>query len=202
MRSASRVFVGSAILGAALTLAVHAGAGPLDMPGATKALNCSACHGFAGQSPSDTVPILAGMPAWYLKKAIQDYASGKRTSPEMEPFAKQVLQVGVDDVAAYFAAQKRAVTPIKADPAAVARGKTAYARCALCHGPDARGAPDQGVPDLRGQPPGYLLDQMRLFKADRRSPGDDHLKALKAVMKTIPDEAYADMAAYFSSLRP
>jgi cytochrome c553 len=178
-----------------------AAAGPLDMRGATKALNCSACHGFAGQSPSATVPILAGMSVDYFKKAIADYAAGRRPSPEMEPFAKAVVQMGVDDVAAYFAAQPRQPTPIPVDPAAAARGKAAAAQCALCHGPDGRGDPAKNVPDLRGQPAGYLRQQMLLFKADRRSPGDEQLKPLKALMKTIPDQTLADVAAYFSSVR-
>jgi cytochrome c553 len=42
---------------------------------------------------------------------------------------------------------------------------------------------------------------MLLFKEDRRSPGDERLKALKALMKTIPDQTFADLAAYFSSQR-
>ncbi len=42
---------------------------------------------------------------------------------------------------------------------------------------------------------------MLLFKADRRSPGDDALKAVKTLMKTIPDETIADLAAYFASQR-
>ena len=46
-----------------------------------------------------------------------------------------------------------------------------------------------------------LQSQMLLFKADRRSPGDGALRALKALMKTIPDEQFADLAAYYSSLR-
>ena len=57
------------------------------------------------------------------------------------------------------------------------------------------------VPDLRGQPPGYLKSQMLLFKADKRSPGDPNLKALKALMATIPDQTFDDLAAYFSSVR-
>ena len=76
-----------------LLLAPAVAAGPLDAPGATSALVCSACHGFAGQSQSNTMPILAGMAPWYFKKAIQDYAAGKRPSPEMEPYAKQVVQI-------------------------------------------------------------------------------------------------------------
>src|SRR5689334_10675002 len=90
-----------------VAVAGSAWAGPLDMAGGPQALVCSACHGFAGQSRSNAMPILAGIAPWYFKKAIQDYASGKRTSPEMEPYAKMVLQSGVDDVAAYFAAQAR-----------------------------------------------------------------------------------------------
>jgi len=178
-----------------------AAAGPLDGPGAPQALVCSACHGFAGQSQSNTMPILAGMAPWYFKKSIQDYAAGKRTSPEMEPYAKMVLQFGVDDVAAYFGAQKRTASPLKLDPAAVERGRAAAVQCTLCHGVSGKGDPAKGVPDLTGQPPGYLRNQMLLFKADRRSPGDAQLTVIKALMLTIPDEQLADLAAYWSSVR-
>src|SRR5262245_17471587 len=108
-----------------LVAAAPAVAGPLDTQGAAQALVCSACHGFAGQSRSNTMPILAGIAPWYFKKAIADYAAGKRTSPEMEPYAKMVMQAGVDDIAAYFAAQARTPSPVKLDPAAVERGKAA-----------------------------------------------------------------------------
>src|SRR5438105_2049682 len=100
-----------------LLLAVPAAAGPLDHPGYTKAFSCSACHGFAGNSRSATMPILAGMNATYVKKALQDYASGKRPSPEMEPYAKMGVQLGADDVASYFASQTKIPTPIAADAA-------------------------------------------------------------------------------------
>ena len=184
-----------------LAAASAAFAGPLDAPGATKALTCSACHGMAGQSPSSSMPIIAGILPAYFKKAIEDYATGKRPSPEMEPYAKMVQELGVDDVGAYFAAQKRQPTTIPADAAAAERGKAAAAQCAVCHGPDGRGDPAKIIPDLRGQPAVYLQRQMLLFKADTRSPGDANLKALKALMKTIPDETLGDLAAYFSSVR-
>ena len=175
-------------------------AGPLD-PGYPKAFSCSACHGFDGASPSDTVPVLAGMQPWYMKKTIQDYAAGKRPAAEMEPYAKMVLQLGVDDVAAYFGRQKKQPSPVRLDPAAVERGKAASRQCVICHGQDGKGDAAKGIPDLTGQPPGYLQNQILLFKADRRSPGDDVVKAAKAIMKTIPDEQVGDLAAYYSSLR-
>ena len=162
---------------------------------------CSACHGFAGQSRGDTVPILAGVDAAYFKKAIADYASGRRPSPEMEPYAKMVTHFGVDDVAGYFAAQKRQPTPVKVDAAAVARGKTASAQCTVCHGADGKGDRAKLIPDLTGQPPGYLRSQLLLFKQDQRSPGDAQLKAVKLLIQTLPEDTLADLAAYYSSLR-
>ena len=193
----------SVMLGVLMVLLVagSAFAGPLDTPGATKALTCSACHGMNGLSVSNAMPILAGIQPAYFKKAIEDYATGKRPSPEMEPYAKAVQVLGVDELAGYFSAQKKEPTTIKADAAAAERGKAAAAQCALCHGPDGRGDPAKMVPDLRGQPPGYLKSQMLLFKADKRSPGDPNLKALKALMATIPDQTFDDLAAYFSSVR-
>ncbi len=184
-----------------LLLASHAGAGPLDAPGYAKAFTCSACHGFAGNSRAETVPILAGMTPAYLKKALQDYASGKRPSTEMEPYAKMAVHLGADDVAGYFAAQKREPWAGRPGAAAVARGQGASAPCAVCHGADGRGDAARGIPDLRGQPPGYLQSQMLLFKTDRRSPGDEALRPLKALMKTIDDQTLADLAAYFASRR-
>ena len=201
MRTLTRLLLGATgwVLLAAVTPAL---AGPLDGPGAQKALVCSACHGFAGNSRGDTVPILAGTDAAYLKKALADYAAGRRPSPEMEPYAKMAQHFGVDDIAAYFASQTRQPTPVKADPASVQRGRAAAAaQCAACHRADGKGDRAKLVPDLTGQPPGYLRSQLLLFKQNQRSPGDETLKAMKVLIGTLSDETIGDLAAYFSTLR-
>lgn len=192
-----------ALAAGAVALALSASvavAGPLDTPGYTKAFSCSACHGQAGNSRTDSTPVLAGMPTWYFKKAIEDYASGRRVSPEMEPFSKMVKVLGVDEVAGYFAAQPREKRSVKLDRASIANGRKAAVVCAACHGDDGRGDETRGVPSLQGQPPGYLKNQMLLFKTDKRSPGDAVLVNMKAVMKSLDDAAMADLAAYYASL--
>jgi cytochrome c553 len=191
----------AAVVGFALAFAAGvAFAGPLDAPGYAKAFACSACHGFGGNSKAAVTPVLAGMPTWYFKKAIEDYASGRRLSPEMEPFAKMVKQQGIDDVAGYFAAQRREPLDVKVDRDAVARGRKAAVACAGCHGDEGRGDERRGVPSLQGQPVGYLRNQMQLFKADKRSPGDAALASVKSILKTIDDATLADLAAYYTSL--
>src|SRR6266542_1165938 len=203
----SRLFTRAAVALGLLAVLSAVGAtgaaagGPVDMPGFAKVLTCTACHGASGNSPSDSMPSLAGAYPAYFKKQIQDYAAGKRPSPEMEPYAKMVVLLGVDEIASFFAGQIREPSPIKVSAAAVERGRTASAQCVICHGADGRGDPAKLVPNLTGQPPGYLREQMLRFTADDRSPGDPALAALKALMKTIPDETFTDLAAYYSSLR-
>jgi cytochrome c553 len=176
-------------------------AGPLDNPGFVKVITCSACHGQNGNSRSDMMPIIAGLDPAYFKKQIENYAAGKRPSPEMEPYAKEIQFLGLDEIAVFFAAQKREPTLIRVSPDAVAKGKVAAAPCAICHGNDGKGDATRLIPSLAGQPPGYLGQQMLLFKQDTRDPGDPLLAAKKAIMRVVPDSQFSDLAAYYSSLR-
>ena len=184
-----------------VSLAGLAWAGPMDQVGYAKTVTCSACHGFSGNSRVEAVPILAGMAPAYFKKAIEDYATGKRLSPEMEPFAKQVKLLGVDEVATFFAGQKREAASPRPDRAGVERGRVAATQCAACHGPEGRGDPAKLVPQIAGQPAVYIRNQLLLFKMDKRSPGDEAVTKMKAALKAVPDETLADLAAYYSSLR-
>ena len=192
---AAAVFVLAAGPGAARA------AGPLDDPAFAKVITCAACHGANGNSSSDMMPIIAGLDPAYFKRQIENYAAGKRASPEMEPYAKEIQFLGLDQIAAYFAAQKRVPTPIRNSPGAAARGKTVAAQCAICHGPDGKGEAARLIPGIAGQPPGYLVQQMLLFKADTRDPGDPMLAAKKALMRLVPNSQFPELAAYYSSLR-
>jgi cytochrome c553 len=198
MRGLCGVVVGVALLG---TAAGAWAGGAIEEPGYVKAVTCSSCHGFGGNSRVEAVPILAGMNPAYFKKAIEDYATGKRLSAEMEPFAKQIKLLGVDELAAFFAAQRRTPGAAKPDRAAVERGRAAASACAACHGNEGQGDAAKLVPQIAGQPAVYLRNQLILFKTDKRSPGDEALTKMKAALKAIPDETLADVAAYYSSLR-
>jgi cytochrome c553 len=196
----------SAWMGAAivLTFAVfRVEAGPLDSPGAQKSLVCSACHGFAGNAPGNTVPVIAGMPPSFFKKAIKDYAEGKRPSPEMEPYSKYVMQFGLDEIADYFAAQKKMPRPAaKADAKSISRGATLATQCGACHGAKGEGDPERAFPALQGQPTGYLHAQMALFGSDKRKLDDaGSEEAKKRIFKGLTDNDFADLAAYYASLK-
>ena len=59
MTHARRLVCVAVVIVVTLALARPASAGPYDHPGYAKAVTCSACHGVAGNSRVDTVPILS-----------------------------------------------------------------------------------------------------------------------------------------------
>lgn len=183
--------------------AMPAQAGPLDHPSAPKVLVCSACHGFNGNSPGHAVPNLAGMAPSYFKKAINDYAGGKRPSSEMEPYAKYVLQFGLDEIADYFASQRRQPpAKIKVDVKALSRGTTLATQCISCHGADGEGDAFRAIPKLQGQPALYLKSQMALFASDKRKLDDAEQEKIKKTMfKSLDPADFEELAAFYATLK-
>jgi cytochrome c553 len=66
---------------------------------------CSACHGAAGVSVSDTIPNLAAQRAGYLEGQLKALKDGTRKNPVMNAIAAQLSADDMANVAAYFAAQ-------------------------------------------------------------------------------------------------
>ena len=67
---------------------------------------CAACHGVDGNSTDVNNPRLAGQYPDYLAKALRDYKSGERNNAIMKGFASTLSKKDIENVAAYFAAQK------------------------------------------------------------------------------------------------
>jgi len=70
------------------------------------ASDCSACHGPDGSSPSPAFPVLGGQHAEYLVQALLAYQSGSRADSIMGGAVRNLTRQQIEDVAAYFAAQK------------------------------------------------------------------------------------------------
>ncbi len=79
-----------------------------------KEWECIRCHGLTGNERSvdpPFVPMLAGQPVGYLVKTMNDYKSSARIDEhiwsKMSLRAKALSDQGIEDIAVYFAAQKR-----------------------------------------------------------------------------------------------
>src|SRR6266540_5209868 len=94
--------------------------------GRRKAEVCVPCHGENGNSTIPTVPSLAGQQPLYLYYQLIQFREERRKDPQMSPFAANLSDADMQDIAAYFAAQKPVVSQSsEPDPQKVAAGKRA-----------------------------------------------------------------------------
>jgi cytochrome c553 len=96
-------------LAAALALAALSGsAAAAGDPAAGKAKigTCMACHGNNGKGIAPEYPNLCGQNEKYLVSALKAYKDGSRNNAIMKPMAAMLADADVENVAAYYAAQK------------------------------------------------------------------------------------------------
>jgi cytochrome c553 len=72
------------------------------------AATCANCHGTGGRAIDNSeIPGLAGMPASYLVAQMQAFKKGERPATVMHQLAKGYSDEQIQQLAAWFAAQKK-----------------------------------------------------------------------------------------------
>jgi cytochrome c553 len=89
------------------------GATPVGQPPAKASELCVACHGPDGVGITPQYATLAGQHADYLEQALRDYRDGSRRNPVMAGFAAGLTDADIKVLAAYYAAQRPALTTAK-----------------------------------------------------------------------------------------
>jgi cytochrome c553 len=165
--------------------------------GRGKAAVCAACHGADGNSTNPAWPTLAGQTWRYTYLQLKDFKEGRRSDPQMTPFAAGLSRDDMLDLAAFYAAQKPAPPAFKPDPAKIERGraKAAEALCTMCHLGAFKGQNE--IPRVAGQHPEYVAKQMQDFKGGRRTNDAGNMSA---VSKTLSDADIEALAQYLANL--
>lgn len=168
--------------------------------GRQKAQVCLACHGPAGNSTNPVMPSLAGQPAQFISTELFQFREGNRKDPQMTPMAVSLSNADMNDLAAYFSAQKAAPPTHKTDPAnAAAAPKLAQQfNCTQCHGPALLGL--QHIPRLAGQQHEYLKTQLRAFKAQTRADLDGNMTSAAQALTDKDIEVLVDYIAGLGAL--
>ena len=163
--------------------------------GEKKAAVCAACHGEAGNSTNPQWPSLAQQPAQFISTSLFMFREGNRKNDLMTPMAKPLSNAEMNDLAAYFAAQKAAPPKHKSKPENVAAGPGLAKKfnCSQCHGPQLLG--QQHIPRLAGQQYDYLLEQLKGFKAQTRADIDGNMTSAAQALTMQDIELLADYLA-------
>ena len=72
--------------------------------------------------------------------------------------------------------------------------------CMACHGPDGRGNPGAGYPQLAGQYGDYVPPSSRISATAEIFGDDDRAKIMPAVAKDLSDADIAALASYVEGL--
>jgi cytochrome c553 len=183
-----------------LAVAVAPAAGAADREsGRRKAESCAACHGPDGNAQTPGTPSLAGMPPFYTHWQLIMFRDGRRRDPLMSPFAVNLSDEDMADLAAYYAVQPARARPAATDAARVAAGRPlAQAHhCTSCHGPGLMG--QNQVPRLAGQDFDYLLKRLRGYQTRTTSDLDG---MMTMVAQPLTDEDIENLVHFIASLGP
>ena len=166
--------------------------------GLQKAQVCIACHGTDGSSAIAAIPSLAGQPAQFVATQLLMFREGKRKDAQMSPFAANLSNADLNNIAAYFAAQKLTLPDIKPDPATTEAGARIAKQfnCVQCHGATLMG--QQHIPRLAGQQHEYLKTQLRGFKASTRFDMDGQMTS---AAQALSDADIETLANYLAGIR-
>ena len=166
--------------------------------GRAKAQACAACHGADGNSPAGNFPNLAGQSWRYIYVQLKDFKEGRRDNPVMSPMAMPLSRQDMIDIANYYAAQPLKPTTFKADEAKIKLGKAKADEtlCSMCHLGGFAGQNE--IPRVAGQQYDYFVQQMRDFKARKRTNDAGNMTS---VAQTLSEADIENLGHYIASLR-
>lgn len=167
---------------------------------------CMACHGAdgAGQAAAGN-PRLAGLDAAYLQKQLDDFASGARSNPVMQPTATALSEDERHAMATYYSQLPLAAKPATALPAPDSAGAVLATRgdwsrgvpgCVQCHGPGGSGV-GANFPPLAGQPASYIEAQLKAWQQGTRH--NDPLQLMQHLSAALSAQDIEAVAAWFAA---
>lgn len=169
---------------------------------------CVACHNVDGNSTAPAWPKIAGQHESYLIKQIQEIRKGdkgKRPNPAMYPFVEKLTDQDIEDLAAYYTAQKQ--IPGEAQKSLVEAGSKIYhggiiskgiPACAGCHGPNGTGNKLANFPNVGGQHAEYAEIQLKAFRSGQRA--NDTNEIMRTISAKMTDEEMKAVSSYMSGL--
>ena len=147
---------------------------------------CVTCHGARGEGNGFDAPRLAGLPAGYLQKQMEDCALGLRPHEVMRDAARFLDSHERVRVAnCYAALPPQALSPATQEAIAAATPGLYASTCQPCHGVEGIGS--ENGPPLNAQPAFYLTQQLQDWQVSKRS-NDGHHVMLKVAQQLKPEE--------------
>lgn len=160
---------------------------------------CATCHGARGEGNGFDAPRIAGLPAGYLQKQMEDYAAGLRPHEVMRDVARFLDSHERVQVANHYAAMPPQGLPPATEEAIDTATPRLYAQaCQQCHG--AEGVGTVNGPPLNGQPAFYLVQQLQDWQVSKRRNDGNHV--MLKVAQELDATEIRQLGAYLAQIPP
>lgn len=173
-------------------------AGPVFDLAAGKAIaeaDCSNCHGMDGRGATAEIPNLTAQPIQYLVEAMHAYRDGGRVHAALQDMTTGMSEADINNIAAYYSSQPELVNEgiQESSGTSYTEGAAVAMLCEGCHGENGIST-TEGVPNLAGQQPAYLIAATLEYKSGVR--GHEDMGDMLTEMEQVDIEK---MAMYFAS---
>jgi cytochrome c553 len=165
---------------------------------------CATCHGADGNAKKSDYPNLASQNPAYIIEQMAKFNDGRRKNFVMETLVRDFTLEDQINLAVYFSSHP--LKPVtEADPKLAERGERKFKEvCVMCHGESGRG--EQGYARLAGQQIGYVMMNLKRFRANAHQANDfDETRRTNARMEQVTqfltDEEIEGLAHYIALLK-
>ncbi len=163
---------------------------------------CLQCHQNSNNSEQSIGPNIAGQPAWYLAKQLNDFKLGIRGTHSEDQFGMQMAAISqtiadelIEPLAVYISSLPSQPIDQQTDGDLKNGYRYYHARCGACHGKEGQGDESFKTPNLRIIDTAYLLRQIANYKQDiRGTHAQDRLgRQMNMMAKVVSDEELHDI---------
>lgn len=169
--------------------------------------NCVRCHGDeATGTVSALVPRLENLPAAYLRRALQEYRGGIRSSGIMEPVAYEMTDDEIERFAQYYAGLPDRDSETNASAELLETGRRIaelgipeqdLPACSSCHN-----GTDPHIPPLAAQSARYMATQLDLWRETDHRDTLPYGSLMANIGKRLTESDARAVSAWYASRPP
>ena len=162
---------------------------------------CTMCHGADGNSPSSTIPSIAGITREFFEHTMDAYKNNGRQSDMMKSFVHSLTEEDIKSLADFFGKQEFKPRKQEFDPEKAKQGEKLHQQfCEKCH-ENAGRITENNYGILAGQWMPYLKQAINDYLDKKRRVNPMMIKKLEKLKSTAGPEGIDQIVNYYGSLQ-
>ena len=162
---------------------------------------CGMCHGSDGNSPTSSIPSIAGITREYFIHTMDAYKNNGRQSDMMKTFVHSLTKEDINKLAEYYGKQTFKPREQEFDPAMAEKGKQLHHKyCEKCH-ENAGRITQNNYGILAGQWVPYMRQAIQDYLDKKRRVNPMMITKLEKLKQAAGKDGIEQVLHYYASLK-